>query len=468
MDKKKLGVDKSGIQKVMRARDYFGDSLGQFALNLMSTLAGQLTYFYTDKVGMAVGAVATMFMICKIVDAFTVLIMGNIVDHTKPGKEKYRPWLIKAGIPSGIILVLMFTVPDTVPAGKMVYAVVTNILLTAVFFTAVSVPYGSLMVVRTDSQEERGIMGTCRAAAGYAAGTFIAIFTIPITNALGGTQSAWIKFSMVLGLIVILGFQVTYLTSRETEPECGNMKEPVGAVEEETPPFGETVKMLFKNKYWVIILLVNFMSCILYGTAASAGNYYCKWIFGNDNLVAVTGTIGMIPTILGFVLVGPMMKKLGIVKTLKVSFGMGIAANALLILLHDHFIAYCILGTVTTFATIPMMCLVGVMTAMAIDYNEYKYGVKMIAISNSASGFGGKVGSGIGASLIGWMLAAAHYDSTLAVAPQATKLAIYGFTFVVPLIMYIVMLLLVRGFDLEKKLPGMKEEIVARKNRRNG
>lgn len=87
MSRKPLGKDKFGIQKVMRLKDYFGDSLGQFALNLMSTLTGQLTYFYTDKVGMAVGAVATMFLLCKIIDAFTVLIMGNIVDHTKPEKR---------------------------------------------------------------------------------------------------------------------------------------------------------------------------------------------------------------------------------------------------------------------------------------------------------------------------------------------------------------------------------------------
>ena len=51
MSKKPLGKDKFGVQKVMRVKDYFGDATGQFALNAMSTLVGQLTYFYTDKVG---------------------------------------------------------------------------------------------------------------------------------------------------------------------------------------------------------------------------------------------------------------------------------------------------------------------------------------------------------------------------------------------------------------------------------
>lgn len=80
-----------GIQKVMRAGGYFGDAAGQFALNLGMTLFGQITYFYTGKVGLAAGAVATVLLLSKIIDAFTDLIMGNIVDHTAPGKQKYRP-----------------------------------------------------------------------------------------------------------------------------------------------------------------------------------------------------------------------------------------------------------------------------------------------------------------------------------------------------------------------------------------
>ena len=282
MAKKPLGKDKFGVQKVMRTKDYLGDSLGQFSLNAISTIIGQLTYFYTDKVGLAAGAIATVLLISKIIDAFTDLIMGNIVDHTKPGKEKYRPWLLKAGIPAGIMLVLMFTVPKT-----------------------------------------------------------------------SGT--------------------LAYLTSRETATESGTVAEKVEE-EEEAIPFREAITKLFHNKYWVIVLIVNLLACILYGTTAAAGTYYCKWIFGNDNLVGLLGGVGLIPTFLGFALVGVMIKKLGVVGTLKFSFGIGIISNVLMIFLHNNFTAYMVLGCFTTFATIPMMCLVGVMTTMAIDFNEYKYG----------------------------------------------------------------------------------------------
>ncbi len=463
MSKKPLGKDKFGVQKVMRLKDYFGDAMGQFSLNAISTMVGQLTYFYTDKVGMAAGAIATMLIICKIFDAFTDLIMGRIVDRTKPGKERYRPWLLRAGIPAGIMMVLMFTVPDVGDVGRLIYAMVTNILITAVLYTAMAIPYTSLLTVRTNSQEERATMGTFRSATGYIAGTIFAIGLIPITNALGGTQSAWIKFGFIMGILVILAALISYLTSRETATESGTAVDITEQESEEVLPFKEVIGKLFKNKYWVIVLFVNLMSCILYGLQAASGTYYCKWIFGNDNLVGVLGTIGMIPTILGFVLVGPMVKKMGVVKTLMTSFAIGIIAEIVVIFGRENFVLYAIGGSFTTFATIPMMCLTGTMTAMSIDYNEYKYGVRMIATSQSASSFGGKVGSGIGTSLIGWILGAVGYNASLTVAPAATKMAIYVFSIIIPLVFFIIMFVLVSRFDIEKKLPAMKEEIAKRK-----
>lgn len=86
--KKELGLDSMGVQKSMRLTDYLGDGLGQLPLNIMSCLVGQLTYFYTEKVGLAAGMVATMLLIAKIFDAFSDLAMGKIMDNGKSPKGK--------------------------------------------------------------------------------------------------------------------------------------------------------------------------------------------------------------------------------------------------------------------------------------------------------------------------------------------------------------------------------------------
>ena len=438
--------------------------MGQFVLNAINGMVGQLTYFYTDKAGLAAAVVATVFMITKIIDAFTDIIMGNIIDHTKPGKERYRPWLLKMSIPAALLTLLLFTVPQGNSTLQIVYMLVTNLLMTSAVYTAIAIPYGSLMVVRTNSTEERGKMGVYRALAGYVPGMAIVLAVIPVTNALGGTQSAWVKFAAIMALIVLLCLLFCYKKSKETATADG--VETATTVEnefEEAIPLGEAVKKLFGNKYWVLALVMGLASQVTYGLANSSGTYYCKWIYGDDNLVAILGAVGMIPTILGFAAVGPMNKKLGVVKTLRVCFFMGTVATALRLLNPTHFWYNTILGCVGSFANIPMMCLLGVTTAMAIDYNAYKYGNRMVASSQSAVGFGGKVGNGLGVSVIGWCLAIAHYDATAAVATTATRQAIYAFNIYIPLLLFAVMLVCAVKFDLEAKLPAIREELEKRR-----
>ncbi|MFG6363163.1 MFS transporter [Schaedlerella sp.] len=461
MAKKPLGKDKFGIQKVMRVGDYFGDSLGQFSLNAISGLVGQLTYFYTDKVGLAAGAVATAFMLTKILDAFTDLIMGNIIDHTKPGKEKYRPWLLKMAVPAALLIILLFTVPANVsPTLQIIYMFLTNFLLTAVIYTAIAVPYSAIQVVRTASQEERGTMGTFRAAAGYVSGMIIAVLTIPLTNILGGDQGAWIKYGFGFGLAALLCLLLCYARSKETNPAAEVKPE---EDEEEQIPFGEAVGKLFRNKYWVMVLVLSLCANVTYGLANSAGTYYAKWIYGNDNLIGIQGAIGMIPTLLGFILVGPMIKKMGVTKTLRVSFFLGMAANVLRLLNPYHFWMNTILGCFGTFSNIPMMCLLGVLTAMSIDYNEYQFGQRMVARSQSAASFGCKVGTGVGASLVGWCLGIASYDPNAAALTAGTKYAIFTFNIYIPIILFAVMFFVSLKFDLEKRMPEIHAKIAERK-----
>lgn len=73
--------------------------------------------------------------------------------------------------------------------------------------------------------------------------------------------------------------------------------------------------MLLQNKYWVIVLLFNLITNITAAVAAASGTYYAKWIFGNDNLVAVIGAAGMLATVIGFVVSKPIISKLGVTKS---------------------------------------------------------------------------------------------------------------------------------------------------------
>lgn len=460
---KPLGKDSMGIQKTMRLGDYLGDGLGQLPLNVMANLVGQLTYFYTEKVGLAAGMVATMLLAAKFADAFSDLVMGKIMDMGNSPKGKCRPWFLRMAIPAAVIIIMLFTVPKNAPGGlQMGYVLITNILLSAVVYTAVAIPYGAIMAIRTESVEERGRMGIVRTVFGYVIGMVIAILLIPITNMLGGDQGAWIKVSVVFAVLSAASLFILYKTSRETSKTAAE-EEPQDT--EEKVPFAEAIRMLFQNKYWVIMLLVNLLVNISYGLSTGGGTYFAKYILGNDNLVALLGAVGLLPTFIGFIIVGPMTKKLGMARACKVSALIGAVAMVV-----RAFTPYSIVTTVgcglfSSFATIPMMCLTAPMVNNCVEYNDWKYGKRMVGMTNSASSFGGKIGSGIGGSLIGWLLALAGYNAAAASQPGSVNIAIFAFAIYIPLGLFVIMAVLFHKYDLEKHYV---EIVTALKERKAG
>ena len=452
-DKNEVRYDAAGARRMMRPGDYMSDLSGQLALGLMANLVGQMQYFYTDKVGLAVGSVGIVMAISKFVDAFTDVIFGNFIDHSKGGNKKYFQWMGRMLVPAAAIMVLMFTVP--IQAGQipaLIYALVTNLLLTAVIYTMISTPFAAVMVLRTNSQVERGNMGVFRAVGNYGAGMIIAIATIPVTILLGGTQSAWIKYGVGLGLAVLLLLLICWNNGRKAV-FAADVEAPVDAaqtVTEDPVPFTEAIVMLFKNKYWVIVLAFNLITNITNAITGSSGTYYCKWIFGNDNLVGLLGAAGLLATLIGFAVSSPIIAKLGTTRTVLLGT-MGAAIPALVrSFMPTNFILYTATSLIGSFIQIPLMCLYGVLLAMTIDYNEWKYDKSLVATASGAIGFGSKVGGGLGSLLLSLFLVLGSYDASLEVASTSMRISIYAFSNWLPVAINLLMFFIFLKFDLEK------------------
>lgn len=461
--KRDLGVDRNGVPKMMRKRDYLADMSGQIGMNLVANVIGQLTYFYTDKVGLAVGGVGIVMLISKIVDALTDLWFGNVIDHSKGGNRKYYRWLLRLMIPYVIVVVMLFCVP--IQAGQipaLIYACITNILLSAVCGTLIGTPMSAVMVVRTNSQSERESMGVFRAVGSYGAGMFTAIVTIPLTNILGGTQIAWIKYGFIIALIVLLMLSICYANGRNAKL-VEEVKDETEEDSEDAVPLKDALGMLFKNKYWIILVLFNVITQITNSITATSGTYYCKWIFGNDNLVALAGSFGFFATIIGFIISKPVISKLGVRRTINLGVLGAAVTAALRCLIPTNFPVYIVAGLLGSFVQIPLMCLYGVLLAMVVDYNEYTYNNKLVGVSSGAIGIGTKIGAGVGSVILTACLALGSYDATLEVATTSMRYAIYAFSNYLPLIINLALFFLFRHFDLEEKIPTIHKELARRR-----
>lgn len=458
MARKPLGLDAQGVQKTMRLHNYLGDGMGQFGLNIISGMVGILIYFYTDKVGIAAGAAGTIMFLAKLVDAVTDLVMGWVVDRTKSRWGRARPWLLWMAGPAFIAVVLLFTVPAASGDGtKFAYALITNAFATAIVYTAIAIPFTSMQFYATRSSEERSKMGVVRAVFAYSIGMVIAIFFIPITNALGGDQNAWIIFGVGMGALATLGLVLAFLANPERNVDTGETTDQV-------VPFLEAVGLLFRNKYWVIMLVVMAVMNISYGITANSGIYYVKWILGDENLMALLGLVGLIPTVVGFLIVTPLVKRFGPTKTVLYTLLVGIAATVVRIFFPYDLWALLIFGSLVQLASIPLMALGGVLVTNTISYGEWQHGKRLVGMANAANGFGTKIGSGLGAAAIGWILALGAYDGTATVQPDSAIGSILAISIWVPGILLLAMYVLLRFFDLDAKYPQILKDLDERAN----
>ena len=430
----------------MNKRDYLWDAAGQLGQTLMTTLVGQLTYFYTEKIGLAAAAAASILAITKLISAAFDLFMGRIIETgRRTARGKFTPWLARMAVPAAAATVLLFLVPNITTGARLTYVFCTNLIF-VILTTAISVPYASLQVVRTDKTEERSRIGIFRGVAAYAGGILITLAVIPLTNRMGGDQRAWVVFAVFTGLLGACALLLCWKHSRETKNETA----PDAATQGKTRLVGQ-LRQLMNNRHWLKIFSVNILSQLIYGVNAVSTTYYCKWIFGNDNLMTVIGAFGVLGTVLGFVLIDPCVKRLGATKTMRLFLLLGGVASALRILAPYQLVWNTLLMSVANISMITLSCLMGVFTAMTVDYNEVLCGDKMIAFTQSVGSMGSKVGATIGGSLTGWVLGAVGYSSSMSALTATVSQGIFAISIYIPMAVYLIMYLIMLSFRLEKK-----------------
>ena len=164
-----------------------------------------------------------------------------------------------------VFALLLFT-PDLGPVGKRIYAY-SLYLLMMVVYTAVNVPYGSLLGVMTDDDNEKNQFSSYRMVGAYAMG-FITLFAFPyLQKMVGGTpQHQYAVLGAVLGGVAALGTLACGLLTKER-------LKPVRAEKFSFKPFAD----LFRNKPWIYLTLIgictNFFNGFRYAVAAYLMQY---------------------------------------------------------------------------------------------------------------------------------------------------------------------------------------------------
>jgi glycoside/pentoside/hexuronide:cation symporter, GPH family len=163
-------------------RDKIGYAFGDFGNDFMFYLASSfLMVFYTKIMGISGGIVAALFLVARIVDAFSDVTVGIVVDKAKQNpKGKYRVFILRIALPVAIMSFLMyqtFTINSPMIV-RIVYMYVTYILW-GILYSCINIPYGTMASVISPEAKDRTSLSTFRSI-GSTMGQMVVTALVPL------------------------------------------------------------------------------------------------------------------------------------------------------------------------------------------------------------------------------------------------------------------------------------------------
>ncbi len=410
-------------------REKIGYGFGDFASSMFWKLFSvYLLYYYTDVVGIAAAAVGTMFLITRIWDTALDPIIGIISDRTDTRYGKFRPYLLWIAIPFGVIGVFLFTDPNLGDAGNLVYAYVTYTLMMMIY-SAINVPYASLMGVMTANIKDRTTLSTFRFIFAFAGSILVLAAAEPLVELFGktstgsidpskGWQLAIIVFAIIASVLFLLTFYWT--------------KERVSPPKEQKTSLKADLINLGTNKPWFILLGAGVFTLIFNSLRDGSAIYYFKYYFSSQqafqlpvfdvaiNFSTLYLVLGQAANIVGVVLAKPVSDKIGKKNTFMYSMLIATVLSAIFFMFDENDIAL-----IFSFQFLISVCagtvfpLLWSMYADIADYSEWKTGRRATGLIFSSSSMSQKLGWTLGGAVTGWLLGVWGFEANTVQTEEA-------------------------------------------------
>lgn len=382
-----------------------GFGAGDMAVNIvMITMQLIIAFFYTDIYGLDPKDMAVLFIVVRLIDAFSDPIMGMITDRCNSKHGHYRPFLLWFAIPFGVAVYLAFITPDVAYSYKLAWAYFSYILLT-LLFTIVTIPYISLIGVITDDPVER------LSANGYRfvlvkVAAFLVTIVVPALALYLGDGNMRDGYQPAMGLMGILGsilFLVCFFTTKERiKPVIEKTRLKVQA------------NLLLRNDQWLLlcaVLVLLMCGLVIRGSVAA---YYAKYYLdGGDRLISPFLATGVTASILAMVASTWITKFYCKIKLFRYSqIATFVLCIAMYYVVGQDDIPLAFLFTfLIWFAADLHMPIFWAAIAEAVDYGHRKTGVRVSGLAFGGISFCQKLGMGVAGGILGYLLSYFNYQA---------------------------------------------------------
>lgn len=269
----------------------FGDFGNDFSFLFASNY---LMVFYTKVLGLSGFVVGLLFMGARVVDAFTDVTMGRIVDYMKPAEDgRFRPWLRRMCIPVAVASTAMYLyfVRDWAYWAKIVYVVITYLLWSSFCYTAINIPYGSMASVISSHMKDRASLSTFRSIGASLAGLVIGVL-VPLvvydTDSAGNQIVLPARFTLtavVFGVLAVLCYGLCYRLCQE--------RVFFDKKETKRDSIGEMLRGLGQNKPLLALVFAALMLLLASMLSQTMNNYLFLDYFKNAKAMAAVNIVSM-------------------------------------------------------------------------------------------------------------------------------------------------------------------------------
>jgi GPH family glycoside/pentoside/hexuronide:cation symporter len=416
-----------------------GYGLGDTASNILyQAWSFFLMIFYTDVFGIPAKVASFMFLVTRIWDMINDPLMGMIADRTNTRWGKFRPYLLWMAVPYGILACAMFITPEWSQNMKIVYAYVTYILATMAY-TAINIPYSSLMAVMTPDPHERTTLSQYRFFFAFIGMLLITTFTLPLAKFFGANPShpgyneeleysQALGFQMTMGIfggIAIVLLFITFLTTRErVQPPKGQKS-----------TFKRDLRNVAGNMPWIVIFVASIFWLIHNMIRNGMVAYYFDYVNGQGGKVLLTLTLGALKLdfdqttvfltigtfgMMAGVLISTLIKKYFDRKTVMIFLSLAsvVVGGAFYVLPPDNFVLLGIMNFIWSVVAGAMPVFFFAVFADVADFHEWKFRQRATGLIIAGIMFAIKMGVAVGGFLGLYILGRYGYEKDIPMTPE--------------------------------------------------
>ncbi len=462
-------IKSANVQNSERWIGYFLGPGGVILLN--GIIASFLNVYWTDVAqisGIWGGAFLLVFpIISKFIDAITNVVIGQILDKTKTRQGKVRPWLILSMPIVMISAVLLFAIPKASTTVQVIWIAFSYNLYYAVGYSLYYMSHNLLVPLSTRNPKQRdGLAMLSNMALCIIPGMFVAmLFPMMVIPSLGVDPTKWMNMAIIFSIIALPCAFLEYYFTRERISEEVSQEEITEKLSLKTQ-----LKACFSSKYFTIFIIAYIIIQFCNNIQNTSLIYYCNWVLGtyNDGTTqTMVSAIGNAPLGFGILIMWPLVKKFGKRNVMLAGLALAIVAGFAFMMNPTDMTMVLLTLMVRAFGALPITYITMAMMADALDHVEWKAGFRCdgfamsiyVMIFEAMAG----VAQGLfnfGLNLVGYVPPAAD-GSWVEQSAAVQNYFVWGYQGLYAVAM-IVLLVLFWFWKLDKELPTIQADIVAR------